>query len=218
MATFGQRYGLIAFGAAQSTVRRRDTSGRYATQDLSKVNAQIARGFQAELVQSVQHMQMQRPNVSTGRLAKAMAMADNRFSNGTGWGVINPAALDAGIARYWRTIEEGSRATWRRGGMAGMEIYGVWGANIQGYYVSQRWGLTPKAVGPWRHLAEGGKLRGVRAQVAKKRGMKPMIVRNEIQPHRYIEDAVERFDPVHVWSSRVQRILRQTVHSALRGE
>jgi hypothetical protein len=208
----------IVFGVSPSAQparipRGQPGAGQFTSDDrthaqIRDLNANVAKAFQAHVIETYQAMPLKRPGVSSGRLEKALANPENRTYSTFGWGVGNIDYLDRSEAKYWRMIEEGSAGIYGGGrGMIGQKIYGVWGGSIQGYY-ENRWGLQPRAGGPWRTAAENGKLRGMTAKAAKKRKMPAMIVQHEIEPHHYFRDADETYAPTAVWAAGIEDILR----------
>ena len=191
--------------------RARDKGGRYTAEsykEIVRANRAMAEKVQAYAVQNLVQNPWKRPAAHTGRLERVTADPQNRWvaADGTGWAVGVTSFLDDSIAKYWRTIEEGSAVTWSRGGMRGMRIYGNWGSGISGWYVSPSWGTQPNAVGPWR--GHGAKLRGVNHEVAEARGMNYAVVQNEIEGIGYYERAWEQAHVNTVTRKQVRDLLR----------
>lgn len=94
---------------------------------------------------------MVRKSVSTGRLLRvtmdpknvvSARTSEDQFTVGLG----NVEWLDRSIARYWRTIEEGSAATWTKRSFMSLNLQGIWGPNL-GHY--------NRPANPWVGLGEG---------------------------------------------------------------
>lgn len=96
------------------------------------VNQVMAQRLAAQMVKELQSG-LRRPNVSTGRLAKALMDPQNMAATAYGFGVGNPNWLDRSPAKYWRAIEEGT--TFFLGDIIG----GMWGANAEGAQARPPW-------------------------------------------------------------------------------
>lgn len=81
---------------------------------------------------------IQRKSVTTGRLVRvtldpknvvATRTLEDQFTVGVG----NVAWLDRSIAKYWRTIEEGSAATWTKRSFTSLPLQGFWGHSLGNY-------------------------------------------------------------------------------------
>lgn len=92
-----------------------------------------------------------RKAVSTGRLLRvtadpknvvAVRTAEDQFTVGLG----NVDFLNSSIAKYWRTIEEGSAATWTKRSFLSLPLQGIWGPNLGEYY---------RPSNPWVGLGNG---------------------------------------------------------------
>ena len=183
------RYGTV-FAIAWDIDPSRDAQGRFTTYQKELIG--LNRALQNELKDQVADYiagNVKRPAVSTGRLEAATRDPKNvvdDYTNTTRWAVLVgvPAWLDNSPAKYWRTIEEGSQATFSRGGMTGMPMYpGQWGGSISGFY-SNRWGRVPRAGAPFTRYGKGsgGKLRPFPQALDKGAEMK--YAKREIQPMR----------------------------------
>lgn len=192
--------------------RQRDRRGRYTSTpyaELVRANQRMAERVQGFAVQNLVQNPWRRPNVTTGRLIRVTADPRNRFvaADGTGWAVGVRSYLDNSVAKYWRTIEEGSAATWP-GGMRGLRIYGRWGGNVSGWYTN-RWGPQPKATGPWSPRDGGrGKLRGINHAVSEARGLSFVTVKREIQGIQYYSRAWDQAEVNAVSRKQVRDLLR----------
>lgn len=113
---------------------RNPETGRFqaAKADMEAQNRQMAYAVQAQ-VASLIKARLQRPLVSTNRLVKATTDPQNAIYNDTYVGVGNQKFLDRSIAKYWRTIEEGSAKTWTKRSFLSLELQGFWGTNIHSW-------------------------------------------------------------------------------------
>lgn len=68
-----------------------------------------------------------RPTVSSGRLEKATLKRGNIAATAFYVGVGNPAHLARSQVKYWRTIEEGSAATWTKRSFLSLPLRGTFG-------------------------------------------------------------------------------------------
>lgn len=187
----------------------RDVLGQYAVREQQsiaearRINEELAREMQQHVVEIVSSFN-RRP--STGRLERAMRDERNIFvaDNGQSWGFGNPAVLNRSIARYWRTIDEGSAATFKSGGFAGTAIYPMVFPNrvpLTGY-LAWYTGVTPdnKFAGRAGAPRPRGKIRAVPKATGQRfelefPGYEPIIVKNEIQPHNYFGRALQEMLP-----------------------
>lgn len=80
---------------------------------LLAINRQIASELQAEIVANIQD-RIKRPAASTNRLVTVTAAPENATATFDSVRVGNVDFLDSSVAKYWRTIEEGSAETWYR--------------------------------------------------------------------------------------------------------
>lgn len=98
---------------------------------LAAENKRIAEVTQAFVVR---HMEggYRRPMVSSGRLAKVTANSKNIYATAFRIGVGDPSYLDSSTAKYWRTIEEGSKATWKKRSFLTLDLRGTFGATLVG--------------------------------------------------------------------------------------
>lgn len=107
--------------------------GRWAP--LAMSHARIAEEMHATAIEfqqrvvEYQEMNFKRARPGSGRLKKATLDPRNiRFSR-LGYGVGDWDFLTGeSVARYARTIEEGSAATWRKSNFLGLELRGAWGS------------------------------------------------------------------------------------------
>lgn len=111
-----------------------------AQKQLYQQNRQLAIDLQGEIGRRIQNS-IQRKAVSTGRLVRVTMDPKNRTSDRYFMSVGNEAFLDRSMAKYWRTIEEGSAATWTKRKFTTLPLQGFWGTNLGG------WRTGPS--GPW---------------------------------------------------------------------
>jgi hypothetical protein len=175
----GQISVKISSGSGIGKVR--DARGRYIARDVKALRAEymdMAFRVQANVLS---HMSTSyaRPSVVTGRLERVTADRRNRVYGDQGFGVGVERFLDRSVAKYWRTIEEGSAKVWGESGksMIGMEIRGKFGGAFVGWRESS-WGVRPVAGAPWRAYP------GFFAPLRK---LPPMVIKKEIAPmHAYL--------------------------------
>lgn len=167
--------------------RARDVRGRFIARDVTALRSEmtmLAERAQANVVANIAS-RLVRPNASTGRLEKVTASSRNRVvqRDGLGFGVGVIDYLDKSEAKYWRTIEEGSKKVWGERGksMVGMEIHGKFGAEIVGWRDSS-WGPRPKAGPPWN--VQGGVFQAIRKLPA-------VTIQNDIHPMHAYQDVYE---------------------------
>jgi hypothetical protein len=139
--------------------------------EMVAINRARAAEFQANVVQNIKERTL-RKTASTGRLIEVTASKKNvSFANAKGgqtfstfgWYVGMTDYLDHSIAKYWRTIEEGSKAVWREP-FVGLKfrkdgVTPLWGSFGRGA-VAQ--GARTFATGPFstpKKGATGGKFR-----------------------------------------------------------
>jgi hypothetical protein len=103
-----------------------------------------------EKVATVINGSIVRQHVKSGRLVKATLGAENSTFGFDHVGVGNPEYLDRSIAKYWRTIEEGSAKAWTKRSFLSLELQGIWGLNIG----EGRWNISSRS-NEWASL--GGK-------------------------------------------------------------
>lgn len=206
----------MSWGGGSPVVNRfsapglRGELGRYIEREKQSIaaaraeNEKLARQFQSKVIDEVSVFN-RRP--STGRLRKAMESNRNIFvdDSGQSWGFGNVNYLNRSQARYWRTIDEGSAATFKRGGMIGMKIYPmVFPNRAPGLSKFLAWysGVTPdnKFAGTAGTDFPRGKIRAVPAATgldfeARFPGYEPITIKREIQPHNYFNKAFEEMLP-----------------------
>jgi len=140
--------------------------------EMIQVHLQQQTQFQDLVVANIKRS-IKRKGASTGRLAEVTADPRNRLLKGVlsggqgatyGWGVGNTKFLDVSVAKYWRTIEEGSAAVWSHPFVTGIEglrtkggdpLWGWFGAG------ATRGGSGALATGPYSAPGKGagGKFR-----------------------------------------------------------
>lgn len=115
-------------------IRIRDERGRYtsAQDQLYRQNKELAQTLQYQVARRMKN-DLKRPGVSTGRLVRVTMDPKNRVSDRFFMGVGNEAFLNTSIAKYWRTIEEGSAATWTKRSFTSLPLQGLWGTNLSGF-------------------------------------------------------------------------------------
>jgi len=210
----GGFYGF-AYGQWQTKNNPGQFKGTYNTfvGDLGQIHRRQQQQFQDQVVANIKSKILRR-GASTGRLVEVTADSRNRLIGGTGanpsalsggqgaqygWGVGNPKFLDVSIAKYWRTIEEGSAAVWKHPFVTGPEglqtksgdpLWGWFGAG------AFRGGSGALASGPYTAPQSGllnGKFRpfyaekpnGKRAFPKREHGL---IIEHEIAPmHAYLD-------------------------------
>lgn len=158
--------------------------------DFLRRNAILAQDL-AELAVEKLRASYARPRVSRGALERALLDPRNRRVKSTYWGVGDIAFLDRSDAKYWRTIEQGTRH------FVGRRISGVWSASIGGgpYYGfrssrTQDMFMPMSASDALDFLRANGE-RGSRGGIGKTHG----IIKRPIQPHRYLRSAWREFKP-----------------------
>jgi hypothetical protein len=163
--------------------RVRDNLGRYINREskpfLRNEFMNLAYKGQAEVLARMADRYKRKETV-TGRLQRVTADRRNRVYSDQGYGVGVIRWLDRSEAKYWRTIEEGSKAAWGRS-FVGMELRGKFGGAYLGFRASS-WGPRPIGGSPWN--AYPGFFMPIRKMPA-------LIVQNEIQPMNAYEDAFE---------------------------
>lgn len=138
--------------AVTSESGRRDERGRFISPEYSvrlmlQANKAAATQVQADVVAFTQE-RIKRRAVSTGRLTKVTASAQNAYATEFGWGVGDEDYLDRSVAKYWRQIEQGYS------GHVGRSIRGFWGGSIAGFY-ENAWGRVPRGGAPYTPHGEG---------------------------------------------------------------
>lgn len=115
-------------------IKIRDEAGRFTSAQaaLYQQNRELAMTLQYQVARRIQN-DLKRPGVSTGRLVRATMDPQNRVSDRFYMGVGNERFLNNSIAKYWRTIEEGSAATWTKRKFTSLPLQGFWGTNLSGF-------------------------------------------------------------------------------------
>lgn len=152
-----------------------------------------------------------RPGVSSGRLEAVTAMDWNRIASAYYIGIGNIKKLDNSVAKYWRTIEEGSAATWKKRSFRSLELTGVFGATLAGprraggpFSLPQR---NPRVKGKfvpirpdWKGTAWFGKT-----------PLRPFNPRHEIEPkhayRRVYDEGHFTMGAVHAARNHIRRIM-----------
>lgn len=160
-------------------IKRDDAAGQA---ELAKVNRTRALEMQALLVASIKQRTL-RKQVSTGRLVRVSGDKRNVRIDHTGFAVGDPDFLDKSMARYWRTIEEGSAATWSRP-FKSLELSGVWMAGR----------------GSWTTFPTGRGIAGGGAPSKGGRQGKLLFMRYAKPPNRYpIFHPTREIAPMHAY-------------------
>lgn len=107
-------------------LRPRTKSGTFApfSSSYKDIMQQQAQEFQGDVV-AVMQRSYKRPRASTGRLATVTSQPGNRLIAASTWKVGIPSHLNQSQSKYWRTIEQGSAAVWRKP-FIGTKIMGTW--------------------------------------------------------------------------------------------
>lgn len=191
----------LAFHVAPADTSRAFVEGKFTSagqKELAAENRRIATVTQAYVVRYMTQ-NYRRPGVATGRLARVTAMPENVYATAFVIGVGNPSHLDKSEAKYWRTIEEGSAATWKKRSFLSLDLLGVFGATINGRHAGPRYTLPGQATGgkfrPVRPNPETGEARFGRVM------LRPFHPRHEIAPlgayvkaaeqGRFVESGIE---------------------------
>jgi hypothetical protein len=179
----------MAFSPSQMVFKMKpaDTSrafeeGKFSSggqRELAAENKRIAVVTQSFVVRYMEQ-NLKRPGVATGRLARVTANPDNVYASSFVIGVGKPSYLDKSMAKYWRTIEEGSAVTWKKRSFLTLDLLGVFGATINGRYAGPRFTLPGRTTGgkfrPVRPNPETGEARFGRVV------LRPFHPRHEIEP------------------------------------
>lgn len=164
----------------------RDDNGRFTVgsfqAEARAANTRIAQGTLAYVVRVLEN-NMRRPTVSSGRLARVTLDPKNTYADSFKVGIGNENFLDRSIAKYWRTIEEGTAATWHKRSFTSLELVGFFGATL----------LGGGHAGPAYSLPNNSSPRGVFHPVTKRnkrgeaifktKGGRPNIVLRPFHPH-----------------------------------
>lgn len=155
--TRGFGAGQVLFSIAGADWQRAFQEGRFESagmRALAAENHRIAEVTQSYVTRFISNNLVRR-GVSTGRLLRATADPKNVYASAFYIGVGNPSFLDRSMAKYWRTIEEGSAATWKKRAFTSLELVGVFGETMAGRYAGPKFTLP-------NHSAPRGKFRPVR--------------------------------------------------------
>src|SRR3954471_18716880 len=145
------KFTMPAFDTSRAFVEGKfDSAGQ---KELAAENRRIATVTQAFVVRHIERG-YRRPGVSTGRLARVTANPKNTYATAFQIGVGKPSYLDASQAKYWRTIEEGSAATWKKRSFLTLDLLGVFGATLSGRLAGPEFTLPGRSA--------GGKFRPIR--------------------------------------------------------
>lgn len=215
----------------------RDAGGRFLSMsdvraEFRAANLHMARTVQSYVVENVASS-IQRRNVSSGRLVAVTASPENVEVDDFHFGVGVENFLNRSMAKYWRTIEEGSAEAWAdtpggRSSFVGMELKGFWGGSIGRVTADRVW-----AARPWsRHSARRvdmfiptsptfnfrGKYTGTGGTRGAPNFAKATTVKNEIQPHHDYAEAAAQADLGPRALAEVNAILSKASRAAWRVE
>lgn len=160
MATSAERKASFAFFLDEKDLGNtvRGELGRFISAEVGVLrdrNKTYAQNIQHDVLVGIKDG-IRRKNVTTGRLLRATANSKNIFFAHTGLGVGNEEFMRTSVAKYWRTIELGSAETWEKRGFRTLELQGLWGGQLGGWY-----GRLPN--GPW--------VSGVGKETGRRQGM-----------------------------------------------
>lgn len=112
-------------GEVRFTVPR-DPRGRFAkfSTEVTALMDKEAKQFQVQVATDIDSHILRRP-ASTGRLVAVTQQPGNRQVGRSVWRVGIPSYLNKSTAKYWRTIEQGSLAVWKKP-FTGTVLYGLW--------------------------------------------------------------------------------------------
>lgn len=118
-------------------IRVRNELGQYTSAQAQQhaKNRELAFATQVEVAGEIKR-KLKRPTVSTGRLVNVTLDPKNAASAWNYVAVGNETFLDRSIAKYWRTIEEGSAQTWTKRSFRSLRLQGIWGTNLDHWRVS----------------------------------------------------------------------------------
>lgn len=184
---------------------------------LERANAQMAHELQQFVLEEMQRG-LQRPAVSTGRLAQAIADPRNIKVQRYRFGVGIPRWLDRSQAKYWRQIDEGYA------GHIGQPLIGIWGGTLTGQWRTSAGGNRYAVPGPaYTQHGEGtgGKFRpmgrtsqarsaATRMTGESRKSLAAMITQ-PITAEHYHRDAWRKFNG----KERALKALREAVHQVL---
>ena len=131
-------------------------TGRFipgAQKELYRRNRALAVSMQQQVAEVIDNSIL-RQAVKSGRLVNATLHPKNAIFGFDHVGVGDPFHLDQSIAKYWRTIEEGSAKTWTKRSFLSLELQGIWGTNVR----EGQWQFSA-AGNEWSSLG-GGRQRG----------------------------------------------------------
>ena len=126
--------GFVFNVKAPPGIKIQNELGRFtsAQSELYAQNRELAQILQYQVGRRIQN-DLKRPGVSTGRLLRVTMDPQNRTSDRYFMGVGREDFLNRSIAKYWRTIEEGSAATWTKRSFTSLPLQGFWGTNLGGF-------------------------------------------------------------------------------------
>lgn len=197
-------------------------------QALRDANWQMALEMQGDVVDHMRG-QIRRRNVSSGRLLTATADRRNIEATEFHYAVGREEYLNKSIAKYWRTIEEGSQVVWAdvaggRPSIVGMELRGLWGGSIGRVTADRVHGARPWS----RHSPRRGDMfvpmsrtfnfRGKWTGTGGKGGGPNLAgvttVKNEIDPHYDYRNAYLQFQPGRRSLQELNQLLRSASAAA----
>lgn len=206
------------------------TDGLQYRQEMRQSGLRHAMELQARVVENMRGGLIRR-NVSSGRLVKVTGGRGNLWWSERGYGVGVEDYLDSSMAKYWRTIEEGSQVVWAdvptgRASIIGMELKGFWGGGAR-HSASRSYGLAPWSrhsprrsdmFVPATGFRENGKFARFEAGEGGSKGVpsfvKSTTVKNEIAPHHDYRNAFRDYRPGERSLQEVQEILRKASAAA----
>lgn len=158
-------------------------------------NERLADRIQARVVANIQE-RIQRRAVSSNRLVKVTADRKNRYADQFRIEVGIEDFLNHSIAKYWRTIEEGSAVVWAdtpggRSQFRGMKLRGYFGGTLSGMY-ENAWGMVPRGGSPITWIGQGSGGKFIPNKKARSRGK----VKKEIDPMHAYRDAYYSMDVI----------------------
>ena len=175
--------------------------------DFLRRNQILAREL-AELAVEKLRASYARPDASSGALERALLDPRNIVigQGGTYWGVGNEKFLDRSAAKYWRTIERGTRH------FVGKPMVGVWEHPGSGRVYPFSRHRTKDIFRPFASAADAMEFlrangeRGPRGGVGKTWG----IIKRPIRPHNYLRDAWKEFRPRERSKEALRAALRES--------
>lgn len=175
-------------------------------------------GFVARAMEN----QFKRPAVSTGNLLRATLHPKNIYATAFKVGIGDPDVLARQGAKYWRTIEEGTAATWKKRPFTSLELLGFFGATISGRHAGPTFTLPGQATGgKFRPVVpredEDGNLVGHMRQGGRTIELRPFHPRHEVEGIHAYKQAFESGgmpeSGVFAYRKLIQRIFREIVHT-----